>query len=221
MNNLYHIILIGAPGSGKGTQAHLIKENFSYYHISTGNILREAVQSKTELGLKAEKIMNSGELVPDEVVGAIITEKLKKIIHEHNQWLFDGYPRNTKQAEFLLSLLGEFPIRNYKALYLVVDEDILIKRLSGRRTCSQCGFNYNIYFQQPKQDELCDYCGVALIHRVDDTKEVILERLRVYNKQTTPLINFYQEKGTLIHVDGCGEPEDVFIRVRDALKGNA
>ncbi|GAB4312876.1 MAG: adenylate kinase [Candidatus Sumerlaeia bacterium] len=214
MDKTFHIILLGPPGAGKGTQAQLIAERLKYYHISTGNILREAVAKQTALGLRAKKIMDSGALVPDEIVSAIVSEKLNAIHFVHKRWLFDGYPRNVAQAEFLNDLLAHYKIRRCMVLNLVVDPEQLVRRLSGRRTCAACGATFNIYFKPPVREGVCDVCGAErLVQRNDDREDVIRERFCVYEEKTRPLVAYYEQRGNLVHIAGDGAPTDVFQRI--------
>lgn len=216
MDRAFHIILLGPPGAGKGTQARFITEHLGYYHISTGNILREAVAKQTALGLRAKKLMDSGALVPDQVVSAIVSEKLNAIHFVHKHWLFDGYPRNVAQAEFLAGLLEHFKIQRCRVLNLTVDAEQLVKRLSGRRTCLQCGASFNVYLNPPGRDGVCDVCGQpGLVQRDDDREDVIRERFRVYEEKTQPLVDFYERRGSLTRISGDGSPADVFTRIQE------
>lgn len=215
MDKAFHIILLGPPGAGKGTQAQFITDGLGYYHISTGNILREAVAKGSVLGLRAKKIMDAGALVPDEVVSAIVSEKLNAVHFLHKRWLFDGYPRNVSQADFLISLLDYFKIRRYHVLNLTVDTELLIKRLSGRRTCLECGASFNVFLKPPAREGVCDACGRnGLVQREDDSEDVIRERFRVYEEKTRPLVDYYESRGHLVKIPGDGTPDDVFGRIR-------
>lgn len=216
MDKAFHIILLGPPGAGKGTQAKFITDELGYYHISTGNILREAVAKETVLGLRAKKIMESGALVPDQVVSAIVSEKLNAVHFLHKRWLFDGYPRNVSQAEFLVGLLAHFKIQRNFVLNLTVDTEMLIKRLSGRRTCLECGASFNVFLKPPNQDGQCDDCGApGLVQREDDREEIIRERFRVYESKTKPLVEHYESRGRLVRIPGDGSPAEVFGRIRE------
>ncbi|HLV01505.1 MAG TPA: adenylate kinase [Acidobacteriota bacterium] len=192
------IILLGPPGAGKGTQAKKLSKEFDLIHISTGDILRKEVREGTELGDKVREIMNAGELVPDELVGEIVRTCLQK----HSTapgFILDGYPRNVNQAEFLMSIADGWPVY---AVGIEVEEDVLIKRLAGRRYCPRCGKIYNVYFSPPSTEGICDVCGSELVQRRDDRQEVISERLRVYHEQTRPVIEFFSSQGRYIEIDG-------------------
>ncbi|HEX5033071.1 MAG TPA: adenylate kinase, partial [bacterium] len=174
------LILLGAPGAGKGTQAKLLQEKLKIPQISTGDMLRAAKQAKTPLGLEAEKFMNAGKLVPDEVVIGLIRERLKDA-DTQNGFILDGFPRTVAQAEALGQLLGGLGRKLDVVLNLEVPEQELVERLTGRRACPQCGAGYHLKFSPPKSDEICDRCGSPLIQREDDKEATIRHRLKVYN----------------------------------------
>ncbi len=209
------IILLGPPGAGKGTQAKKISEKYGIPHVSTGDMLREAVRNKTELGLKAKAAMDSGKLVSDDIVLGIVKERLSRSDCKKGCML-DGFPRNVSQAESLKEILGE-RYNEVVALLVDVDENILIKRLTGRRNCLKCGAIYNIYFSPPKVENKCDKCGGELIQRDDDKEEVVKSRLEVYKESTLPLIEYYRNEGKLKIVDGSQEPNLVFEKVVQLL----
>ena len=212
------IILLGAPGAGKGTQAKLLAEHYGIPHISTGDILRENVGRKTDLGLKARAVMERGELVPDELVNAMVAGRLKQPDAVRG-FILDGYPRTVAQAEFLDAELAG------KRRPVVVSVDVgynqLLQRLTGRRSCPVDGKIYNIYFQPPKEKGVCDVCGTQLIQRVDDTEEVISERLKSYERKTLPLIDYYNGQGRLRRVNGDLPVEQVMERMFGAIEGGA
>lgn len=198
------VVLLGAPGAGKGTQAREISRKHGFTHVSTGDILRDAVHRGSELGQKVQKIMEAGELVPDDLVSNIVRERLLDGTPEDT--VLDGYPRNRAQAEFLDASAGDLAIC---VIDIRVDEEQLIKRLSGRRHCTECGRIYNIYFSPPEEQGICDACKAPLIQRKDDQEAVIRERLRVYRRQTEPLLDFYASRENFFSVNGNTSVESV------------
>ncbi len=214
------IVLLGAPGSGKGTQAKLIVEKYGIPQISTGDLLRAAVAAGTELGKRAKAAMEAGELVSDDIVLGMIRERLAEPDTEKG-FILDGFPRNLAQAEALDRLLDELGKPLQAALLIDVPFDALLKRLTGRLTCEKCGAVYNIYTNPPKQDGICDKCGGKLIHRADDNEETIRNRLQVYEQQTAPLIDYYERQGKLHRIDGEGEIDAIFQAVSAVLDGLA
>lgn len=210
------IILLGAPGSGKGTQAQRLTERHHIPQVSTGDLLREAVAKGTELGKKAKVAMDAGELVSDEIVLGMIRERLARPDAESG-FILDGFPRNLTQAEALDGVLEDLGAPLDAAVLMDVDFDVLLKRLTGRRTCSGCGKVYNVYFFAPQKEGVCDNCGGELIQRADDNEETITQRLKVYESQTTPLVSFYEERGKLKVVPAEGEIDEVFRRLEVAL----
>ena len=192
-----NLILLGAPGAGKGTQAEILKEKLGIPTISTGNILREAVKNETPLGLEAKGYMESGKLVPDTLVISIIEERLKQDDCTKG-FILDGFPRTIPQAE----ALEEGGVRIDKALEIGVSDDVIISRLSGRRVCQGCGAPYHMISNPPPADGICPKCGAAIVTRKDDLPETIKHRLEVYHEQTEPLKHFYGEKGKLAVVNG-------------------
>ncbi len=206
------IVLLGAPGAGKGTQAKKLIDKYGIPQISTGDILRKAVADGTPLGIEAKSYMNKGELVPDSVVIGLVKERLQQDDCRKG-FILDGFPRNIAQAETLDRVLGEMGVPLQIALSVDVDLDVLMKRLTGRRTCRQCGQMYNIYFSPPAKEGICDKCGGELYHRDDDKEETIRKRLEVYESQTAPLIEYYKNKGILKSVNGVGNIEEIFANV--------
>jgi len=190
------IVLLGAPGSGKGTQAKLLSEQYSIPQISTGDLLRAAVKAGTQLGLQAKAAMDSGRLVSDDIVLAMIGERLAQP-DALNGFILDGFPRNTPQAQALDAMLSDMGQPLDKALLIDVDLDVLVQRMTGRRTCESCGQMYNIYTSPSKLEDRCDKCGGNLRHRADDNEETIGNRLRVYEGQTAPLIDYYRTQQKL------------------------
>jgi len=206
-----NLVLLGAPGAGKGTQAKLIMKKYFIPQISTGDILREAVGEHTPLGLKAQEYMNKGLLVPDEVVIGIIEERLKSQDCKKG-FILDGFPRTIPQAESLSEVMNRLNMSLDHVINFELSEDVLIKRLSGRRICEGCRTLYNVYFNPPCEDSVCDLCGKKLFQRKDDHLETIKERLRVYHGQTVPLIDYYHTRNKLVtmHLDGTEEPDQIF-----------
>ncbi|HWQ95292.1 MAG TPA: adenylate kinase [Gammaproteobacteria bacterium] len=202
------IILLGAPGSGKGTQAKLLAEKYKIPQISTGDLLRAAVAAGTPLGRLAKVTMDAGQLVSDEIVLGMIQDRLAAP-DARKGFILDGFPRNIQQAEALDSLLERLGQPLHMALLIEVDVDILMQRLTGRRTCESCGQTYNIYTSPSRLDDKCDKCGGNLRHRADDNEETIGSRLRVYEAQTTPLLSYYRKQGKLRTVQGVGEIADI------------
>lgn len=198
-----NIILLGAPGAGKGTQAEIICEKLSIPTISTGNIIRAALKNGTEMGLKAKSYMDAGKLVPDEVVIGIIKDRLNEDDCK-NGFILDGFPRTIPQAE-ALDAMG---INIDCVLSIEVPDDKIVARMSGRRVCSACGASYHIEYKQPKTEGVCDLCGAALSIRKDDEPETVLDRLHVYHEQTEPLKSYYGNTGKLRTVEGQEEVAD-------------
>jgi adenylate kinase len=210
------IVLLGAPGSGKGTQAKLLVERFSVPQISTGDLLRAAVTAQSALGLKAKAAMDAGELVSDDIVLGMIRERLAEPDAKAG-FILDGFPRNRAQATALDALLTELGLGIDRAIHIQVPFDELLKRLAGRRTCTQCGALYNVFFSPPRRAGVCDRCDGALMQRDDDNEQTISRRLRVYEDQTQPLIEYYQAQQKLATVPGSGEVAEILQRVIDAL----
>ena len=205
------IVLVGPPGAGKGTQAQFIAAHLSIPHISTGDIFRYNVANHTALGAKAKEYMDKGELVPDEVTVAMVRDRLGDDDAEAG-FLLDGFPRNVPQAETLKKMLAEMDARLSVVLELVVDEEEVVRRLSGRRTCRRCG---NV--QHVDDGAACGNCGGDLFQRDDDHEDVIRRRLEVYKEQTAPLVSFYADEGILVGVDATGPVEEVTARALAAL----
>lgn len=210
------LVLLGAPGAGKGTQAKILVEKYGIPQISTGDLLRAAVAAGTALGKEAKSYMDKGELVPDSVVLGMVEERLKQDDCKKG-YILDGFPRNTKQAEALDKMLSSLGMSLTAALSVDVPFDDLMKRLTGRRTCKACGQMYNVYFNAPKKEGVCDKCGGELFQRDDDKEETIKKRLEVYNAQTAPLIDYYGKKGILKSVAGTGSIDDIFKKICGAL----
>lgn len=211
------IVLLGAPGSGKGTQAKIMMAEKHIPQVSTGDMLREAVANGTRFGLKAKAVMDAGDLVPDEVVLGIISERLVAADAE-NGFILDGFPRTTQQALDLEDLLDEMGTPLDTAVLMDVDFDILMKRLTGRRTCSLTGKLLNVHFSSQEELDECTNAGGELIHREDDNEETIGNRLNVYRENTEPLIDFYRERGKLVTINAVGTIEEVYERLTASLE---
>jgi adenylate kinase len=208
------VILFGPPGSGKGTQGKMIAEEIGIPHIATGDIMRQAISDGTELGLKVKEFVGKGLLVPDEIVIQIIEERLKKD-DTKNGFILDGFPRTIPQAVALDELFQKINIQNYKIIWLDVPDEEIVKRISGRRTCKNCQAVYNIYFNPPKVDGICDVCGGELFIREDDKEEKVKKRLEVFREQTLPLIDYYQKKRRkIIRVSGVGSVDEIKERIK-------
>jgi adenylate kinase len=210
------IVLLGAPGSGKGTQAKKLMADRNIPQVSTGDMLREAVAAGTRFGLKAKAIMEAGDLVPDDVVLGIISERLAQP-DAQDGFILDGFPRTTQQALDLEELLDEMGTPLDTAVLMDVDFDILMKRLTGRRTCSLTGKLLNVYFSSQEELDECTNAGGELIQREDDNEETISNRLDVYRENTEPLIEFYRERGKLTVVEAEGSIDEVYERLTEAL----
>jgi adenylate kinase len=211
------IVLLGAPGSGKGTQAKLLVEKYKIPQMSTGDLLRAEVAAGTDLGKRAKAAMDAGQLVTDDVVLGMIQARLAKP-DAKSGFILDGFPRNIPQAQSLDAMLARLGQPLQLALLVDVDTDVLLKRLTGRRTCGSCGAIYNIYFSSPKTANKCDKCGGALQHRSDDNEQTVANRLKVYQQQTAPLVNYYKAQGKLRTVRGVGAVNAIFKNVTDIIE---
>ncbi|MCD6204277.1 MAG: adenylate kinase [Candidatus Marinimicrobia bacterium] len=212
------LILLGPPGVGKGTQAQLLSEEYGIPQISTGDILRAAIRSGTGLGKRANEYMSKGELVPDDIMLGLIREKL---FGEEplDGFILDGFPRTLMQAKALNEMFAEYDQTPDAVLSLEAEEELIMKRLSSRRICRNCGAVYNLITKPPKTEDLCDICNGPLYQRDDDKIETIKNRLEVYKKQTEPLIDFYQSTGLLISVQSSGSPQEVHRIITTKLEG--
>jgi adenylate kinase len=210
------IVLLGAPGAGKGTQAKKISEKFGISHVSTGDILRSELKDNTELGMRANEYMKEGKLVPDELVIEIIRKKIEKE-GRGSKFLMDGFPRTLVQAKKFDEMLADLGISLDKVINIEVNEDELVKRLTGRRVCHECSGICNINDFNSEDEAICPSCGGNLYKRKDDDREVIRERLEVYEKQTKPLIDYYNRSGLLFYISGAGSENEIFERVLTLL----
>ena len=210
------IIMLGAPGAGKGTQAKMIADKYGVPHISTGDIFRANIKNGTELGMEAKKYMDQGLLVPDELTVRILLDRVAQDDCK-NGYVLDGFPRTIPQAEVLDSELTKLGDHIDYAINVDVPDENIVKRMSGRRACQTCGATYHIEHVPPKKEGICDVCGSELVLRDDDKPETVKNRLNVYHEQTQPLIDFYTEKGVLKTVDGTVPMEEVFAAITAIL----
>lgn len=207
------LILLGAPGAGKGTQAEIISERLSVPTISTGNIIRAALKAQTEMGIKAKEFIDKGLLVPDDVVIGIVRDRLEEDDCK-NGFILDGFPRTVPQAQ----ALDDMGIEIDKVIDIQVPDEKIVQRLSGRRVCSGCGASYHLLYKKPEKDGVCNLCGAQLVQRTDDREETVLERLKVYHEQTEPLVDYYRKKNKLVVVEGQEEVSDTTALTLKALE---
>ena len=207
------IIMLGAPGAGKGSQASRIAKEYQLPHISTGDIFRANLKEETELGKKAKSFMDKGELVPDDITIAMLLERIHKEDCK-NGYILDGFPRTIPQAEALKEALAKKDEKIDLALDVEASDELIIKRMAGRRTCPACGAIYHIVTLPPKTDGICDRCGADLIQRKDDNEETVKNRLKIYHEITEPLISYYKKEGILEEIDGAEELDKVFEKVK-------
>lgn len=208
------LVLLGPPGAGKGTHAQVLSKDYGLAHISTGDMLREALRAQTPLGIEAKSFMEKGQLVPDKVVIGIVRERLTKADAKVG-FVLDGFPRTPEQAEALDRTLSDVKMPLDAVLYFATSLPVVIGRLSGRRVCGKCGHTYHMTNFKPKKDGVCDLCGSALVQRPDDREDTIRERLKVYDAQTAPLIDYYRKKGSLTEVSGDLEVAELSGVFRD------
>ncbi len=211
-----NLILLGPPGSGKGTQAKFIVEKYGIPQISTGDMLREAVAKGTELGKKAKEYMDAGKLVPDEVVIGIVRERLKQSDCDKG-FILDGFPRTIAQAEALDRILDELGKRIDAVINIQVPEEEVVKRIVNRRSCMKCGAVYHLIYKPPKEEGKCDKCGGELYQRDDDREDTVRARYKVYREQTEPLVDYYQKKGLVHDINGTKSIDDVFKDIDEVL----
>ncbi len=210
------LILLGAPGVGKGTQGALISKEYNIPQISTGDILRNEVKNETELGKKAKVYMDKGELVPDDIIIGMMENRIKQDDCK-NGFILDGFPRTVAQAEAFDEMLKKNGLELHRVLLIDVPEEEIIERLTGRRVCPNCGAVYHIKNNPPKKEGICDKCGSELVQRDDDKEEVVRNRLEVYKKNTMPLIDYYTKTSKLVKIDGTGEIGEIFERIKKVL----
>lgn len=212
-----NLVFLGLPGAGKGTQAKILANKYNIPHISTGNIFRSAIKNETPLGLKAKEYIDAGELVPDEVTNGIIKERLKE--NDCNDgFILDGYPRTLDQAVALDINLRELDKKLDLVIYTKVRESVLIKRLTGRRICEDCGATYHVEFNPPEVEGICDKCGGNLIQRDDDSKETVEKRINVNKDNTSKLVNYYSNKGILVEIDAEKDINEVSNIIVDVIE---
>ncbi|MFA4909579.1 MAG: adenylate kinase [Desulfobacteria bacterium] len=212
-----NLILVGPPGSGKGTQAKMLVDKYNIPQISTGDILREAVKEGSSLGKQAKGFMDKGALVPDEVVIGIIEERLKKPDCKGG-FILDGFPRTIAQADALGAILDKMDLKIEYLINIEIDDEELLKRLTGRRTCRKCGKGYHTIFDPPINKDVCNKCKGELYQRDDDKEDTIKSRLKVYHEQTAPVVEFYQKKNTSRAINGLGKIDEVFQRITDIIE---
>lgn len=211
-----NIIIFGAPGSGKGTQSAFLISRFGLRHISTGDLFRSAIQNKTPLGVKARSYMDRGKLVPDSIVMGMVKEVLD-VLPDFQGFILDGVPRTLIQAQDLKKIMDKLGRHLHKVLYLKLEKNLLMKRLTGRRVAEKSGHVYHIQFHPPRQSDICDKTGEKLIQRKDDQEEVVKERLSAYFRQTVPVLDFYRDQNILEEIEGEGAPEEIFLQIQKSL----
>jgi len=214
------MLLIGPPGAGKGTQAKLLEERFDVPHISSGDLLRSAVKRKTPMGVQAKRFMDRGELVPDDVVMGAMKERLQRNDCARG-FILDGFPRTVPQADALAAILADMGTRLDHVVSIMVPREELVKRLSGRRTCRDCGTMYHIIFDPPSNPGICNKCNGELYQRDDDQEDTIIARLDVYDRQTAPVLAAYRERGQLREIDGVGSQDQVCSRILQRVEAGS
>lgn len=212
------IILFGAPGSGKGTQASLLHQEYGIPHISTGNLFSSEISNNTSLGLQVKECMAKGQLVSDDIVVSILENELKKL--ESKNFILDGFPRTEKQAEILKPLLEKYNLKINNVLFLEVSDAVVLKRITGRRICSSCKSSWHIEYAKPQKQDVCDFCSAALEQRKDDTAEVVKYRLEVYAKSSNQLKDFYQTEGVLQAINAEQSSDQVFGEIKKVIEQN-
>ena len=213
-----NLLIVGAPGVGKGTMSRFLVAHYKLVHVSTGDMLRQAIADKTPVGLKAKEYMDKGQLVPDEVIHNIIVDRLSQNDIKRG-FLFDGYPRTVNQAIDLTNILKELNMKIDAVLNLQVDDEVVIKRITGRRTCNSCGSIYNIYYNAPKQEGICDNCGEKLTIRSDDNIDSLQIRLEEFHKNTSPVIEYYESENIVHNINADQDREEEFKDIQQVLEG--
>lgn len=213
---MINLLIMGKPGAGKGTQATRLLDHYRLTHISTGNVYRDEIAKKTPIGIEAEKYIGIGELVPDDLTNSIVQDILAKRNYP-NGFMLDGYPRTQAQAKALDEMLRSLGIKLTAVINVHVEDRVLLKRMAGRRVCPKCGATYHVSFHPPVKPGICDICGTALIQRSDDLEESVLNRLRIYNEKTKPLIDYYQKQKLLMEIDGERTSDAVFNEIVSRL----
>lgn len=208
------LVLLGPPGAGKGTQAEILKGKYGFPHVSTGDLLRESVKKKTEVGKEAKGYMEEGKLVPDNIVIKILIEELEKL----ENFMLDGFPRTKQQALDLDRELNKLEKPLQYVLYFNTSDETSIQRLAGRRICKKCGANYHVKNRPPTEENKCDKCGRELIQRKDDNPEVVQKRLEVYKKEIKPLLKYYENKDIIIELNGDKDAQEVFKEIKKKVK---
>ncbi len=206
---MINLLIMGKPGAGKGTQAQKLLKYYDLKHISTGDIFREEMENDTAIGKKVETYIEAGNLVPDDITNNIVEDVLHRQDYP-NGFMLDGYPRTRTQAEALGDILDTLDIQLTAVINVSVDDDVLMHRMAGRRVCPNCGKTYHVIYHPPKKEGICDVCGHTLIQREDDKEESVLNRLKIYNEKTRPLLDYYEKKGLLLVVDGEKPADEVF-----------
>ena len=214
-----NLLIVGAPGAGKGTQAAEIAQRYKIPHISTGNMFRTVIKSGTKLGKKAKQIIDAGGLIPDDITSGIVRERLLQKDCAKG-FLLDGYPRTITQAKDLAKLLDELGKKIDHVVSIEIPDDNVIARITGRRVCLNCGATYHLTHKKPKQKGICDVCGNRIVQRKDDVEETVRERQKIYKEVTLPIIGYYEAQDLVFHVDGDGTIEDVFERIKLSLESD-
>ena len=212
-----NLVFLGAPGAGKGTMAEMLVDKYGFAHISTGDILRAAIKQGTELGKEAQGYMDKGNLMPDELISAIVAEKLRDDNIQETGFILDGFPRTVKQADLLSEAKEKYSITLDAVVLIEVSREILVKRLTARRICNDCGAVFNTIFNPSEKEGVCDKCGGELYQRSDDSPETVQDRLAVYEKKTEPLIEYYDERGLLVKVSGEGTRDENMTELEKVL----
>lgn len=213
-----NLLIIGAPGVGKGTMSNILINDYSLVHVSTGDMLRAAIANQTPVGKLASQYMDKGQLVPDEVIHDIIVERLSQDDIKSG-FLFDGYPRTLNQAIDLDKILSELNMKIDGVLNLQIDDEVVVKRITGRRTCNSCGSIYNIYFGAPKVEGICDKCGEQLSIRKDDNEESLKKRLEEFHKNTQPVVDYYEKQNLVFNINGDQSIDDEYAEISKVLEG--